>query len=58
MSLSVTPELNDGQIAYVLNVPPVPVAAFWSVTLYNAAGYLEPNALGTYAVRTCLRSSE
>ena len=37
---------NDGMKIYTLNVKEVPVDAFWSVTVYNADGYLEANKLG------------
>lgn len=37
---------NDGKIPYAVTVKDVPVDAFWSVTVYNAEGYLEPNNLG------------
>lgn len=37
---------NDGNTPYVLNVKDVPVDAFWSITVYNADGYLEANDLG------------
>jgi hypothetical protein len=32
---------NNGKTPYVLNVPPVPVDGFWSVTVYNDKGYFE-----------------
>jgi hypothetical protein len=37
---------NDGQTPHAVTVKDVPVGAFWSVTVYNADGYLEANELG------------
>lgn len=39
-------EYNDGETPYSVTVGDVPVNAFWSVTVYNADGFLEANDLG------------
>jgi hypothetical protein len=38
--------------AYQLTAKDVPVDAFWSVSLYNAAGFFEQNSLGAYSVNS------
>ena len=38
--LNVTPERNDGNTVYKLDVMDVPVNGFWSVSLYDEKGYL------------------
>jgi hypothetical protein len=37
---------NDGEATYAVTANDVPVDAFWSLTVYNADGYLEANSLG------------
>jgi hypothetical protein len=41
---------NDGTTVYRISVKNVPVDAFWSVSVYNAAGYFEKNAYNAYSV--------
>jgi hypothetical protein len=49
--INVTPARNDGKVVYRLNVPAdVPVDAFWSISVYNAKGYFEPNARNAYSL--------
>jgi hypothetical protein len=48
--LPVTPARNDGVTIHKLTVKDVPVDGFWSITVYNADGYLEPNQYNAYAV--------
>lgn len=49
--LNVEPGLPAGE--YRIEVPAeVPVDAFWSVSMYNAAGFFEPNELDAYSVNS------
>ncbi|MDP9631738.1 UNVERIFIED_ORG: hypothetical protein J2W85_003817 [Ensifer adhaerens] len=48
--LNITPAKNDGATVYKLDVKDVPVDAFWSVSVYNAAGYFEKNKYDAYTV--------
>ncbi|MBK0398552.1 DUF1214 domain-containing protein [Limibaculum sp. M0105] len=49
--LNAEPGLPVG--TYRIDVPAdVPVGAFWSVSLYNAEGFFEPNPLGAYSVNS------
>src|SRR6266404_159077 len=48
--LPVTPDPNDGTTVHNLTVKDVPVDGFWSITVYNAAGYLKPNQYNAYSV--------
>ena len=50
--LTVTPPRNDGKTLYSLKVRDVPVNAFWSVSVYNAKAYFEPNALNAYSLNS------
>lgn len=46
--INVNPGLPVGE--YQLTVRDVPVDGFWSISLYNAAGYFEPNDRGAYTI--------
>jgi hypothetical protein len=48
--LPITPDRNDGTTVHKLVVKNVPVDGFWSITVYNADGYLEPNEYNAYSV--------
>jgi hypothetical protein len=49
--IGVEPRLPVGE--YRIEVPAdVPVDAFWSVSLYNAEGFFEPNSLDAYTVNS------
>ena len=47
--LNFVPEQNDGETAYKLTVKDVPVDAFWSVTLYDAEGWMPVNEFNAYS---------
>ena len=42
------PKENDGKTPYRLTLKDVPVDGFWSVSVYNKAGFFEENALNAY----------
>lgn len=46
--INVEPGLPVGE--YTLTVGEVPVDGFWSISLYNAEGYFQPNDAGRYSV--------
>jgi len=48
--LDVTPARNDGKTIYKLNVKDAPVDGFWSISVYDAKGYFEPNPLNAYSL--------
>jgi hypothetical protein len=48
--LNVTVPNNDGTTVYSLVVRDVPVDGFWSVSVYNAAGYFQKNPFDAYAL--------
>ncbi|MGM4922177.1 DUF1254 domain-containing protein [Tardiphaga sp. 804_B3_N1_9] len=48
--LNVTPDKNDGDTVYKLNIKDVPVDAFWSISVYNSNGYFEKNAYNAYTL--------
>jgi hypothetical protein len=50
--LPITPARNDGKTVYKLTVGNVPVDGFWSLTVYNSEGYLQPNQDNAYAVNS------
>lgn len=50
--LNIVPAKNDGTTIYKLNVNDVPVDGFWSVSVYNAQGYFEPNRLDAYSLNS------
>ena len=51
--LNVTPSKNDGATIYKLSVPAkVPINAFWSVTVYDAEGYLKKNQYDAYSLNS------
>lgn len=48
--IGVDPQLPVG--TYELRVGAVPVDGFWSISVYNADGYFEPNEAGVYSVNS------
>ncbi len=50
--IGVTPERNDGRTVHRLTVKDVPVDGFWSISIYNEAGYFEPNSRDAYTLNS------
>jgi hypothetical protein len=50
--LNIVPPKNDGQTVYTVDVKDVPVDGFWSISIYDAKGYYEKNALDAYSVNS------
>lgn len=48
--LGVYPERNDGHTRYRLSVKDVPVDGFWSISVYNEAGYFEKDGSGAVSL--------
>ena len=48
--LNFMPARNDGKTIYTLQAGDVPVDSFWSVSVYDAKGYYEPNQYGAYTL--------
>jgi GAF domain-containing protein len=46
----VVPAENDGQTVHRLAVRDAPVDGFWSISVYNARGFFEKNALDSYSL--------
>ena len=55
--VAVFPEHNDGITAYQLTVRDVPVDGFWSVSVYNEAGFFAPNPEQKYSLNSVTASS-
>lgn len=48
--ISASPAANDGKTIYRLTVKDVPVDGFWSITVYNKDGFMEPNPQDAYSL--------
>jgi hypothetical protein len=48
--VTVVPPKNDGKTIHKMTIKDVPVDGFWSVSVYNKAGYFEKNALNAYSL--------
>src|SRR5262249_29921197 len=47
-----SPERNDGRTVHRLTVRHVPVDGFWSVSVYNAEGFFQPNPRNAYSLNS------
>jgi hypothetical protein len=52
--LNVTPARNDGTTIHRLTATDVPVDAFWSISVYNAEGRFQKNALNAYTLNNTM----
>jgi hypothetical protein len=52
MYVNGVPARNDGKTPYVLTAKDVPVDGFWSVTVYNAKGFMEKNSRDAYSMNS------
>ncbi|MGX5817070.1 DUF1254 domain-containing protein [Chitinophaga lutea] len=52
MYLNFTPARNDGKTIHSFTVKDVPVDGFWSVSVYNNAGYFPQNDLKVYSLNS------
>jgi hypothetical protein len=50
--LNVTPPQNDGTTVHRLTVGHVPVDGFWSISVYDADGYFEPDTREAYSINS------
>lgn len=48
--LDFTTNKNDGNTIYRLRIRDVPVDGFWSISVYNAQGYFQPNERDVYTL--------
>jgi hypothetical protein len=48
--LTIYPEKNDGKTPYTVSFGQVPVDGFWSITVYNAEGFIEANDQNIYVI--------
>lgn len=46
------PTLNDGTVPHTLTLSDVPADGFWSVSVYNAEGYFQPNPQNAYSLNS------
>jgi hypothetical protein len=56
--LNITPQENDGKTVFKLTVKDVPVDGFWSISVYNAKGYFEPNKENAYTLNNLTAKKE
>jgi len=47
---NIVPEMNDGETPYKVTVKEVPVDGFWSITIYDAKGYMVKNEYNAYSI--------